>query len=399
MDEWSPKRLILVVEGFKQEKAGYLYGVFRSFFSHLGIIVHHINLENLALSLLSSEKREGGPSEIECRDAFLYIISALIPEEEHFVFVCDSLTEPYERRERYFRSEYSTETNCIFVLEESKIADIRDTLGVCEEEFSREIVAYFSRSLQETNSTASMFSLSTCYIKEKAVAQKKKYIERLCILLSSLKKRAMLYKKVKISQGVYLCSRYSTLYLLHSGYTVFFMYNTGIILLITKILSKITAKKKWCIYLSTYHRITSEEKKSRGKDSARSMKNELRFKKELGSFCEKERICRILYPGGEIGKETLSQITTIPKIEASSLLLSQENKVRDTLESLLLVEGLDRTLILASVSVVKMLICHIKRASIDETSKQLIPLHTVVKLSIKGPEVVEKRYYITRGSK
>ncbi|OAG31860.1 hypothetical protein NEDG_00335 [Nematocida displodere] len=392
MDIWSGgKKTVVVIEGFKPDRATYLGGLFRSFFEHLNILVQHVNLEGLALSLMNPQYKGVVPSELQCREVFKHLVG-MVAEEENFVFICDTHTEPFERREGYFSSEYSVETNSIFVVETSKVPEIRENLGIkTTEPHIVEITEKLSKVSVGTGLSQTLSSASA--IKKRSLRLKSRYVERVSVLLSDLRKRMVLYRRLKLSQGIYLQSRYSTLYLLHTGYTIFFIQSSAILLLISKILTRSTLKKKWSIYFCTHHRVFSGEKR---KDGGRMLKSELKFKRELKQFCEREKISLVLYAGGDLARETLSCITAIPKIEVSALSMSSEERERDMVESFLLLEGLDKTLVLSTPLAVKTLISHLKRKETEDAQKQAIPLHAVVKVTVKGTEVSEKRYFITR---
>ncbi|KAI5170740.1 hypothetical protein NEFER03_0199 [Nematocida sp. LUAm3] len=388
------KRIVLLLEGFKQERANYLYGLFCSLFSHLKIIVYHINLEGMGLSLIHSQGTDG-ISEAQYREVFLHVLSLLTAENEHFLFVCDSLTEPYERREECFQGEYSIGVNSLFVLEIGEIPNLRESLGIPSEDnlFLLDILDRFSKITVEIKPEYFSGDLSQIHsIKERVLSMKKKYSERVSVLLAHLKKRAMQYQRMSISQNIYLYSKYSTLYVLNSGYTLFYVEETPILQLVSKMLSKTTVKKKWSIYLCAFSRSYGSEGK---KETGRALWKEDLFKEALGVFCEKEKISKVMHPGNELGRETVSRVKGSTTIEANSLSFSPENRTRDVIETLILLEGVDKMLVVASVPVLKVILCHLKKKKIQDTFTQSIPFHALIKVSIKGTEVTEKKEYIT----
>ncbi|KAI5181397.1 hypothetical protein NEOKW01_1591 [Nematocida sp. AWRm80] len=392
------KYLAVIIEGVKSDRANYLYSILKGFFTRLGVLICDVNLDGISMSILNPYYKGTTPSEIECREVFMQLLS-MMSVEENFIFICDSLTEPYERRELYLSSEYSTETNCIFILEHKNIPEISDRLGVplTNEPVVKDICDRVSKIVFDDPKSSLVLSPIHA-VRDKCLGlSKKKYTEKICILLAELKKRAIQYYKTKLSQGIYLFTRYSTLYLLHTGYTLYYTSRTPILSLVSKVLVNTTTKKKWSLYFSTYHKIAPAEKRDRRRDSTRSLKSEYRFKQELKTFCEKEKIGRILHPGTEVSKETLSQVINVPKIELPSLILPKDSSSKQILEILVLLEGLDKTLIISSVHSIKTILACVKKTPPAEMHKQTVPLHAIIKLTVKGVEITEQRHFITRG--
>lgn len=387
----ASKRIALIVEGFKQDRAKYICGVLQAFFRHLGMLVHSVSFEGLALSLLNPQYKGVAPSEMECRDAFLHLTAMAGQTGEQFIVVCDTLTEPYERREAYFSKEYSVETNAVFILAGRELPEVRAALGLKPEgdPWVAEITSKFAKISQaEFEGAVEPVTLSAP-LKEAGSRGQKKYLEKICMVLSDVKKNLILCRKVKIFQGIYLHSKYSTLYLLHTGYTVFYTVQSPVLQLVAKLASKLSQKKKWSVYLCAHHRPETEGKK----EVARLLRSEGRFRKELKTFCEKEKIGCGMY-ASEASKSVLSGVAGIAKIEAPVLALGSADTSRDLLESLLLVEGLDKTLVVSSPAAIKVLLAYLKRTGTEEVRKQLAPAHTVIKISVKHTEVEEKRYFL-----
>ncbi|KAI5192838.1 hypothetical protein NECID01_2096 [Nematocida sp. AWRm77] len=385
------KKIALIIEGFKQDRANYIYSLFKSFFEHLNMLVHHVNLEGLSLSLLNPQYRGVTPSEAECKELFSYLGAITEQSSEQFIMVCDTLTEPYERREAYFAQEYSVETNSVFILECKELPEVREDLGLKPEDnlHVKDIVGRFAKICLFESEESLPSSTLGASLKELCKDREKKSLEKTSILLSTIKKNLIMHQKAKIFQGIYLHSKYSTLYLLHTGHTVFYVVCSELLHLVTKILAKISLKKKWSVYLCPHYRPDQESKK----EVVRVLKNEAMFRKELKIFCEKEKIGCALY-SNDMYRGVLSGIEEISKVKASVLSMSSHNKTRDLIESLVLIEGLDKTLVVSSPLIIKTLISYIKRTSTEDILKQTAQVHSVIKLSVKGTEVEEKRFFL-----
>lgn len=393
----SAGAVLLVVEGFRAERAGYLFPLLRSFFVQMKILVNRINLENAALSLANPVK-ETDRYEEECKEMYKQILSMLVSDRENVIFVCDTLTEPYERREAYLGAEYSIETNSVFLLRSRSLPIPRVTLGVSTvgDSMVEDIAERFRKTkhLEEKEGAGSLPEIS--FFGECQLKPSNTYVERLCVLLGNLRKRIVLYQRTKLSQGIYLYSKYSTLCLLHSGYTLFFSHRTAVLSLVLRILTRATVKKKWSIYFSAFQKTVLGKKK----EGVRTQKIEQKYKKELRVFCERERITRIIHPGCEKSRDTTSQVLTVQKIEVPSLDFSPgvEEAVmeRELLESLLLIEGFDKVLVLSTVPVIKTLLWHMRREQKEDPRQVSLIPYSVVKISVKGNEITEQKYYITR---
>lgn len=396
------KRCMILVEGFRPDRSLYLYDVLRTFLNYLSLEADGINFESLHFSALSSGSTRASiySQEKQFKDMFLLLASMLREDAGNFLFVCDSRTGFFERRRDAFCSYYDVSTNFALVVEipGSFFLEIEDVPGLrtTHDAAIQEITERLGRA--GVRSQASRPALR--YLREKYVLidSKGSFMERTCGLLSDLRKTFLLYDSVHLPLDIYLSSHHSSLSLTEMGYTVFYSQHTPVLPLLLRLLARTNTKKKWTIYFCTYAQTQASKEKaiSKRKDSVRITKSELKFKRELKFFCESEKITRVIFPGNEQSRETVSLVANAVKIEARPL--AGERRTKELIESILLVEGMDKTLVVSPASMMRALICYIKRKGVEEARKQAVPMHTVVKLAVKGADVKERKYFLTKMS-
>jgi len=393
MNEYVPQKIGVIVEGFRQDKSEYIYHALRCFFGPLGLVLHHVNLEGLSMSLLNPHYKGASPTELQCKESFAHLSSLISSEAENFVLVCDTLTESYEKRGDFFSADYSVDSNSVFILEKKEVPEPRPALGIVhkDEGVVREISNRFSKisvDVQESWIEPSLPCIQP--LKEQISHMKKKYMERICVLVGEIKKRAVMYKQVKIFQGIYLHSRYSTMSFLNTGYTLFYMEHTPVLSVLTKILSKLVVKKKWVVYFCGYQKSEAEKR-----ETPKTLRHEEKFRRGMKTFCEREKIGAVIYSDA-FAKGVAQEMEEVVKIEAPSLALDGRNGTRDLSESMLLVEGLEKTLVILPASSAKILISYVKRLWAEENFSQSVPQHTVIRISVKGTEIEEKKFPIVQ---
>lgn len=394
MEEDYVKYMVLF-DGFKSDRSHYLRDTVLTFLNHLVLEVEAVQFGGLtsAIVSLASSKSSLYSQARRARETFEFLMAAVKEGSDNFILVTDTKTPFFERRRDAFSSPHCVSMNFGITVKVPKGF-------TCEIESSTE--SLYDLFVKNRPSDPSAHEGSTPsplqYIHEKhtLINGKKGFTERITELLSDIKKMALLNNMLHVPLDIYLRGEHSSLAMREVGYTLFYSRYSQVIPLLLKVLVKTTTRKRWTIYFCTYAQngAAAEKRRDARRGSIRLTRSELKFRRELKFFCESEKITNIVSPGNELSKETVSLVANAQRTD--SALLLGANSERDVLEASLLIEGMDKTLVVGPVPMIKALICFVKRRRPEDRGRQIVPVHSVVKITVKGGEITEGRVPLTK---
>jgi hypothetical protein len=375
------QRHAVVAEGFGQEHSRQLRHLLKTFLEYLSLKVDEVRFD--PASLIAGSSSAGSAEAKHFKDAFMKIRSIVNSPEDSFLFIYDSKSGFFERRRDVLSAHHNLSVSFVFIVSLPKPFPF-ETRGRDERVFPGAM-----DGIEKEEGGAAMKLLRE---KHRLSQGNRSFVERASRLLNDLARTLLMCRQVHLPLDICLSSQHSSLNLVELGYTLFNSKYTPVLPLIIRLLSRTTTRRR-SVYFCTYQAGVPRGRIEARRDSVRTTKNELRFRRELKHFCESEKIIRIVLPGNESSRETVSLVGGIPKKEASFLLGGGK---REVMESLLLVEGADRTLIISPSGVMRMLVSYVKRWEAGEERRQSAPLHAVIKITVKGTEVKEKRFFLAK---
>ncbi|KAI5192347.1 hypothetical protein NEMIN01_1961 [Nematocida minor] len=333
--------VIIIIEGIKEEIARYLFKSLKYLFQQRNQLVASLEMEGLSISLLNPNYNGISPNELKCRECFIKISKAkriiLLNEIEH-------------RREEYFTAEYSTETKYVLVVQEPG-----DETGYAAQYAGNEdaMTANSAHSMVSTENEP-VSSTQSIQIGGHVYRHCKNYKEKLLVLLCMIKKAIINCNKLRIVNKLFLLTRFTSLCVINSGYSLFFTADAQALEVLRALLQSI--KSKYVLFLF----------------SGMCAVNILQAHGITQIIKTKNKIINTAIKGRT--QSTPVHITEIESTDPQSILAA--------------VESMEKVLLVADVHTIRAVVKYVKKEDADVK----ISHTTLIKLSVRGTEVTERKY-------